>query len=386
MIIKNNPIISLSLNLPTLCVAFSACANEPATLKEVFKNDFLIGAALNPSHFTEANAAEADIVQRQFNSITPENVMKWTPIHPRPKEYNFDMADQFVAFGEKNDMFIVGHTLVWHSQTPLWVFLGDGTNRVNREMLLQRMRDHILTVIGRYKGRVKGWDVVNEALNEDGTLRDSPWRRIIGDDYIEKAFQCAHEADPEAELYYNDYGIEDEPKRNGAIALVKRLQAAGVRIDGVGIQEHVNLTWPTAELLDETLTAFGQLGIKTMVTELDVDVLPRSGDDGNADISRQYAGGVGMNPFSARLPEEIEQRLADRYAELFSVYLKHRDHLQRVTLWGVTDANSWLNNWPIRGRTSYPLLFDRKGQPKQCFEAVLQMASEQAAPAGASTP
>lgn len=369
------------MKLTTLLIACSLLsalsnAQEPVTLKSAYKGDFLVGVAINPSQFCESNKIEAAIIKGQFNSISPENALKWEAVHPWPGEYDFSLADKYVNFGVKNDMFVIGHTLVWHSQTPRWVFQGEGTNTMTRELLLQRMRDHIATVVGRYKGKVKGWDVVNEALNESGTLRNSPWRRIIGDDFIQKAFEYAHEADPSAELYYNDFGLEKEPKRKGAIALIKKLQASGVRIDGVGIQEHVNLTWPTNSQLDATLTAFENLGVKTMVTELDVDVLPGHDDSGNADIAWGRAASPAMNPYTNGLPPEIQKALADRYAELFGIYLKHRGKLERVTMWGVTDGNSWLNNWPIPRRTSYPLLFDREGKPKPAFDAVIKAASK----------
>ena len=171
-------------------------------------------------------------------------------------------------------MFIVGHYLVWHNQVPAWVFRDDKGNFVDRETLLTRMHDHIQTVVGRYKGRIQSWDVVNEALNEDGTLRQSPWLKIIGEDYIEKAFQYAHEADPQAQLTYNDYSLENEAKRNGAIALVKKLQAEGVPVTSVGLQGHDGLQWPSAETEDATISAFAKLGVKVVISELDIDVLP----------------------------------------------------------------------------------------------------------------
>jgi len=226
-------------------------------------------------------------------------------------------------------------------------------------------------VVGRYKGRVKGWDVVNEALNEDGTLRPSPWLKIIGDDYLVKAFEFAHAADPEAELYYNDYSLENEPKRNGTITLVKMLQAAGAHVTGIGTQTHAKMDWPSPQLVDDTLTAFGQLGVKVMVTELDIDVLPTRSRDRGAEVSRREAGDPNLNPYAKSLPDSVQSELANRYAELFGVYLKHQDVVERVTFWGVTDRDSWLNNWPIRGRTNYPLLFDRDGKPKPAFASVI---------------
>lgn len=362
------------LFLAMLLTASTVCADETPALKTAFKDHFLIGAALGPGQFNGADTVGAGIVKAQFNSITPENVLKWEKIHPQRGEYDFTLADQFVEFGQTNGMAIIGHTLVWHSQTPDWVFQDDKGTPLTREQLLARMRDHIQTVVGRYKGRVKGWDVVNEALESNGSLRNSPWRKLIGDDFIEKAFRFAHEADPQAELYYNDYSLESEPKRNGAVALVKKLQAAGVPIHGIGTQQHVSLNKPTLEQVDATLAAFGQLGVKVMVTELDVDVLPTRARNQDADISRRLAADPALNPYTNGLPAEVEQALAKRYAGLFEIYLKHSATLDRVTFWGVSDGGSWLNHWPVPGRTAYPLLFDRKGKPKPAFDAVLKTA------------
>ena len=352
----------------------TGCATAQPALKTAFKDHFLIGVAVNEAQFTGRNTAQVELITRQFNSITPENVIKWEHIHPRPGKYDFEPADRYVAFGEKHGMFIVGHTLVWHSQTPQWVFNENGKPAA-REVLLARLREHIHTVVSRYKGRVKGWDVVNEALNEDGTLRQSPWLKIIGEDFIQKAFEFAHEADPAAELYYNDYALENAPKRNGAIALVKKLQAAGVKIDGIGTQEHAKLDWPTTAQVDETLTAFGKLGVKVMVTELDMDVLPTRTRDRGADVALRFAADPALNPYTNGLPVQVQQALARRYADLFEVYVKHSATLKRVTFWGVTDADSWLNDWPVRNRTAYPLLFDRAAQPKPAFGSVIAIST-----------
>lgn len=249
-------------------------------------------------------------------------------------------------------MYIVGHTLVWHSQTPKWVFMaGDGTNYCGRDTLLKRMHDHIQTVVGRYKGRIRCWDVVNEALQDNGRLRNSPWLKIIGDDYIEKAFQYSHEADPDALLCYNDYLLEYEPKRKGAIALIKKLQANGIPVGAAGLQDHVNLDWPTLEQEDATISDFAKLGVKVMITELDVDLLSRSQSADITDVQRQTA----TNACSNGLPAPIQSALSRRYAGLFSVFLKHKADIPLVTFWGLTDGDSWLN----RGRMNYPLLFDR---------------------------
>jgi len=356
-----------------ISVAVQVSAQTMPSLKDTYKKSFLIGAAVSERQFFERDALGSALVKAQFNTITPENVLKWEVVHPQPDQYNFTPADQYVAFGEKNHMFIVGHTLIWHNQTPAWVFQNEKGQPLTRDQLLARMREHILTVVGRYKGRIKGWDVVNEALDEDGTLRQTPWMKIIGPDYIEKAFEFAHAADPDAELYYNDYSLENEAKRNGAVALITRLREHSVFVTGVGIQGHDNLTWPTVEQEDATLAAFAQLAVKVMITELDIDVLPAAAQSGSADVSLKLASRPELNPYASGLPGPVQRELAKRYADLFQVFLKHRDVVQRVTFWGVTDADSWKNDWPIKGRTNYPLLFDRNGKPKPAFDAVIQL-------------
>lgn len=348
---------------------------QETTLKDAFKDDFRIGCAINQSQFEGGSPQEAEIIKTQFNTISPENVLKWEAVHPSPDKFNFEDADQYVAFGEKNHMFIIGHNLIWHNQTPRWVFQDDQGNPISRDALIERMHKHIATVVGRYKGKIGGWDVVNEALNEDGTLRDSSWRKIIGDDYLVLAYQFAHEADPDAQLYYNDYSLENLPKRKGAIALIKKLQAAGVKIDAIGLQEHDNMSWPSTNQVDETISAFSQLGIKVMATELDVDLLPRATRSQGAEVSMNVAARAELNPYADGLPDAMQQKLARRYADLFSVFVAHRKDMTRVTFWGVTDANSWLNNWPVRGRSSYPLLFGRDGNPKPAFAAVISTAT-----------
>ncbi|MFW5951023.1 MAG: endo-1,4-beta-xylanase [Gemmatimonadota bacterium] len=371
---------------PTLAVLLMTAACAPATetpvpmaeipaLHEVFENAFLIGGALNPSQFTGENVGESRLAATHFNTITPENVMKWELIHPEPGVYDFGPADRFVAFGEEHDMFIVGHTLVWHSQAPDWVFEDAQGQPVGRDTLLARMRDHIHTVVGRYEGRVDGWDVVNEALNDDGTLRQSPWLRIIGEDYLAKAFEYAHEADPDAELYYNDYSLNNPAKRDGAVRLVRSLQARGLPVTGIGMQAHYALSYPPLEEIAASIQAFAELG-DVMITELDVAVLPRPQEHWGADISQRAELRDELNPFTEEFPDSMQQRLAERYADFFDVFLAHQDDISRVTFWGVTDAASWLNGWPIAGRTSYPLLFDRQNRPKPAFFAVVEAARE----------
>jgi len=357
-----------------LVCTLASVAGAPPTLKDAFQRLFRIGAALHRAYYDGGDSAGAALVAAQFNSISPENDLKWQPIHPSAQSFNFDPADQYVEFGERNHMFIIGHCLIWHNQTPHWVFEDDQGKEVGREELLRRMHDHIAAVVGRYKGRVNGWDVVNEALNDDGTLRRSQWQRIIGDDYIAKAFEYAHQADPAAELYYNEFSLENEPKRKGAIELIRKLLAAGIPVKAVGLQGHYDMEWPTVEQLDAAISALSAIGVKVNITELDIDVLPRVRRGNTAEVTAHAESSAGTNPYTSGLPAEKQQELAGRYAALFKVFLKHRADITRVTFWGVTDKSSWLNNWPARGRTNYPLLFDREGKPKPAFDAVIAEA------------
>lgn len=324
--------------------------------------------------FEEKDTNALEVIKTQFNTISPENALKWASVHPEADRFDFAAADRYVAFGEKYGMFIVGHTLVWHSQTPGWVFRGEQGNPPDRETLLGRMREHISTVVGRYKGRVNGWDVVNEALQDNGSLRQSPWNRIIGEDYLAKAYQFAHEADPKAELYYNDYSLEIASKRDGAVALVKKLQAQGIHITAIGMQGHYGLKRSDPKATEASIEAFSKLGVKVMITELDMDVLPPPGAYRGADVSVNFERHKELDPYQDGLPEEVQQQLATRYGEFFRVFVRHCGEISRVTFWGVTDGDSWLNYYPVRGRTAYPLLFDRHYQPKPAYAAVLATA------------
>lgn len=357
------------------CAVAADRAPASASLKDVFKRDFVVGAAINAGQITGRDERGDGIVEAQFNSISPENALKWESVHPLPGKYNFTLADQYVDFGQKHGMYIVGHNLVWHNQVPGWVFRDDEGNLLSRDALLKRMREHIFTVVGRYKGKIQSWDVVNEALNDDGTMRQSLWEKIIGDDYVAKAFEYAHEADPQAQLTYNDYDLENPAKRKGAIALIKKLQAEGVPITSVGLQNHDNLTQPTAEQEDATISAFGALGLKVAISELDIDVLPAGGHQDSADVNLHIAQNPKLNPYVNGLPEGVQQKLARRYADLFRVFVKHAGVVTRVTFWGVTNRNSWLNNQPVWGRINYPLLFRRDGDPTPAFYAVVNTAS-----------
>lgn len=343
-------------------------ANTPVpSLKKTFKHDFLIGTALNIDQVYEKEPNSAKLILQQFNAITPENSMKASLIHPHWDKYDFEAADKLVDYGKKYNLPINGHTLIWHSQLPAYV------RRIkNADSLRQFFTGHITTVAGRYKGKVSSWDVVNEALNEDGSLRKSIFLQQLGEDYIVEAFRLAQQSAPNTELYYNDYNIEQPEKRAGAIALIKKIQAAGVRIDGVGIQGHWQVSnLPLAEI-EESILAFSALGVKVMFTELDLSVLPNPWESNTADINRTAVSNTpGLNPYPRELPDSVQAKLSKAYGELFRLFLKHPGKISRITFWGVHDGQSWLNNWPIRGRTNYPLLFDRQYHPKPAFYTVI---------------
>jgi endo-1,4-beta-xylanase len=335
-------------------------ARQDVALKDLMPAGMVIGVAINQRQSDLVDTAGVDLITKQFNQISPENLLKFQSVHPAADRYAFDAQDRYVQFGLDRHMQVVGHNLVWHQQTPRWVFEGTDGKPPDREALLARMRDHIHTVVGRYKGKIHGWDVVNEAIDEDGSLRKAPWHDGIGDDYVAKAFEFAHEADPNAELYYNDYNLEKPAKRAGVIRLVKDLQARGLRIDGIGNQGHWQLETPTIDQIEEALTDLHSTGLKVMYTELDINMLPPGGRNADPAVANPYANG---------LPDDKQQALATRYADIFGVIMKHRDWVSRVTFWGLSDADSWLN----RGRANYPLLWDRQRQPKPAFQAVVDV-------------
>jgi len=352
----------------------------PTTLKDAFKKDFFIGAALSADQIFGKEPEAMALVANQFNSITPENILKWEEVHPEPNRYNFDAADRYVAFGEKHKMHIIGHTLVWWHQTPDWVFQDASGKPASREVLLERMKEHIFTVVGRYRGRIHGWDVVNEAIMADGSWRKSKWFEILGEDHVTKAFEFARQADPAAELYYNDFDLEIPSKNQGVIRLVKNLQAKGIRVDGVGTQCHWFMDRPALEEIEKHILALGGLGVKVMVTELDIGVLPFYPLESKIVPLSSFDAATQQkyNPYPNGLPDAVERQLAERYAALFALFRKHRDKLGRVTFWGVHDGQTWRNYWPIQGRTEYPLLFDRKCQPKAALDATIKVTSGKA--------
>lgn len=348
------------------------------TLKDAYADKFLVGATLGASMFTTPNHPSLALVKKHFSAITLDNDMKWERINPLPGQYEFDIADQFAQLGVAESITSVGHVLFWHSQTPDWVFKDAQGNLLTRNALLERMRARAKMFADRYGDTVKIWDVVNEAIEDDGSLRQSLYNKIIGDDFIEQAFIIAAQEMPkDAILIYNDYGMDRTGRRDTVIAMVNDFLQKGVRIDGIGLQGHWDMLSPSVEKIDETLSAYAATGLPLHITELDVDFLGRDGMLGaNVDIKKLVATPQN-NPYpGGNFPQFAEDALAQRYKEIFQTFIKHEKSIERVTFWGVTDADSWLNGWPVAGRTNFPLLFNRNGQAKKAHDAVLALALE----------
>lgn len=356
-----------------LAVAMTACTSAPqvkeSTLKDTFKDQFLMGVAMNTWQVAGLDTAAVKVVKKHFNSIVAENCMKCEAIHPEENRYDFTSADSLVAFGEANDMTVIGHCLIWHSQCAPWFWYDDKGGFVTPEVLKQRMKDHIHTIVSRYKGRVKGWDVVNEAIIEDGSYRNSPFYQILGEEFIPLAFQYAHEADPDAELYLNDYGMNVPGRRDTYVKIIKDLQARGLRIDAIGMQGHMGMDYPNFNQFEESLLAFANTGIKVMITEWDMSALPTVRQSAN--ISDTIAFKNAMNPYPEYLPDSVSIVWNDRMTQFFNLFLKHADKITRVTAWGVSDGDSWKNNHPMKGRTEYPLLFDRNYELKPFLQKMI---------------
>ena len=347
-------------------------------LRDAFAHEFRIGAAISRNQIIGNDPAALELVARQFNTVTAENDMKWERIEPTEGQFNWQEADLLVEFAERHDIEVAGHVLVWHQQTPDWVFEDAAGQPASRELLLARMERHIAEVVGRYRGRVHSWEVVNEALNEDGSLRASPWLQLIGEDYIEKAFEFAHAADPKARLYYNDYNLYKPAKAAGARGLLQGLLDKGVPVHGAGLQGHYGLDNPRdLREFDAAIRGFGDMGLEVYITELDLSVLPFPPQkDWGADISVNLGLNEEYNPYADGLPPEVEEQQARKYAELFKILQANSGVVERVTFWGVNDGHSWKNNWPMRGRTDYPLLFDRDNEPKPVFYRVLELSRD----------
>ncbi|MEA9580515.1 endo-1,4-beta-xylanase [Xanthomonas nasturtii] len=359
--------------------AAARCDTAATSLKHAYADGFLLGTAVNADIVSGKDAAAAALVACHFNAVTPENVMKAEVVAPRPGVFDFRAADAFADYAQRNHLFVVGHTLIWHNQTPDWFFV-DAQGKPNSSAAqIERMRAHIAGVAGRYVGKVQAWDVVNEIIDEDGSYRSTNWVQRVGDGdtVVRNAFTFAQRYAPDAELYYNDFNAWRPAKRDGIVRMVKMLQQSGIRIDGVGMQGHWGLDYPSLRDIEDAIDAYAALGIKVMITELDVDVLPLTKEGqviGTGMAHKQFQLPEFkrfLDPYRDGLPPAVQAQLRDRYAELFALFWRKRDKLARVSVWGVSDGMSWKNDYPVPGRTNYPLLFDRNHQPKPALDAVL---------------
>lgn len=341
-------------------------------LKEAYKNDFLIGAALSASIISKQDPKLTALITKDFNSITAENCQKWGEVRNEDGSWKWQDSDAFVNFGTQHNMHIVGHTLGWHSQIPDSVFKNKDGSYISKEALAKKQQEHITTLVDRYKGKIAAWDVVNEAVGDDNNMRTSHWYNIMGDDFLVNAFNLAHETDPKAHLMYNDYNNEQAGKRGATIEMLKRLQKRKTPIHGLGMQAHVGLE-SDMKNFEDSILAYSELGLRIHLTELDIDVLPSVWNLPVAEISTRFEYKPERDPYINGLPKEIDEKLAKAYETLFKILIKHKDKVDRVTFWGVSDDASWLNGFPIPGRTNYPLLFDRQQQPKSAYFRLLDL-------------
>ncbi len=344
------------------------------SLREAVGKYCLIGAAVNQWQ-SDGQVPKADaVLQKHFNCAVAENCMKPEVLAPAEGIFDFRVADKFVDYCQRLHLKVNGHCLVWHSQAPDWWFTnGYNASPASKEVLKERLIKHIKTVVGHFKGKVFGWDVVNEAIEDDGSFRKSPYYKLLGEEFIEIAFRTAHEADPDAELYYNDYSMSKPEKREAVCRLVKRLKEKGLRIDGVGMQSHNGLDYPDLKDYEKSIDAFAACGVKVLITELDINVLPNPEGFGGAAVEQNFEFQQKYNPYPNGLPKDKQKELDKRWTDLFKIYYKHRAQIGRITVWGVCDENSWLNGWPIAGRTNYPLLFDRNYEAKPIVNEIINI-------------
>ncbi len=346
--------------------------SQPA-LKDVLGKYFLVGAAVDRNLPAGEDPQAETLVKAQFNQVVAENCMKGELIHPEVNRYDWTDADRLVDWSQRHGMTLIGHCLVWHSQPPKWMFTDETGKNVSRETLIGRMYSHIMTVVTRYRGKIKGWDVVNEAFEDDGSYRKTPYYNIIGPEYLALAFQFAHEADPDAELYYNDYSMSKPGKREAVCQLVRQLKAKGIRIDAVGMQSHNGYNYPDYSDYEKSIEAFAAEGVKVMLTELDMNMLPNPKDFNGAEISQNFKLMEQYNPYVKGLDKKAQKLFNQRYLDLFRIVERHKDVISRVTFWGVNDGHTWLNDWPVKGRTNYPMLFDRDYQAKPVVKDILKL-------------
>lgn len=366
--------ITICILAVLLFLPFSAQAKKqiPA-LKDVIGKYFLIGTAVTVDQVEGRDPKAAAIITNQFNSIVAENCMKPMYLEPKEGQFHWAQADSLVQFGLQHGMKVMGHVLAWHSQTAPWMFRNRYGEMPNREEMIKRLHDYITTVVSHFKGKVFGWDVINEAILDDGSYRQSPWYRAIGPEYFELAFKFAHEADLNAELYYNDYSMSNPNKRAAVVKLIHELKAAGCRIDAVGMQSHNGYDYPDLTEYEKSIQAFIAAGVKVQFTELDINMLPNPKRFGGADVGQRFQYDKSLNPYTKGLTKEAQKVFDSQYLAFFRLYRKYASHINRVTLWGVSDNNSWLNNWPVPGRTNYSLLFNRKYQAKPVVKDILDL-------------
>lgn len=356
------------------------------TLKDAFANDFLVGVAVSHSFIEKNDTRCLDLIKEQFSAVSPEDVLKPETVHPAPGVWNFEKGDEYCKFANENGLKALGHTLMWHNQTPNFFWLNkNGSVRSLKEMRAT-LKEYIEKTVTHFKGKVYAWDVVNEIISEEGGYRsDKGWEKYYGgnggdlDELVCLAFETAHKCDPDAELYYNDYNMWRQSKVDGVVRMVKMLQSRGIRIDGVGIQAHWGLNYPSVKDIETTIDRLHELGVKVMITEFDVDMLPFSKEGqmtGQAmyDPALQRAEFMQyLNPYAKELPEEVDQEVADRYEQIMRTIWNKRDKISRVTFWGLHDGVSWKNNYPIPNRKNYPLIFDRNLQKKKAFHQIVSI-------------
>ena len=366
-------ITTLALGLLLASAAFAQKGNKAEvlpSLQSTLGKHFLIGVAVDTRLPAGQDPAAEAVVKEQFNQVVAENCMKGEENHPEVNRFDFTDGDKLVDWAERNGKTVIGHCLVWHSQPPKWMFTDANGKPVSREVLIGRMYNHIMTVVTHYKGKIKGWDVVNEAFEDDGSYRKSPYYNIIGPEFIELAFQFAHEADPNVELYYNDYSTSKPGKREAICKLVRSLKSKGLRIDAVGMQSHNGYNYPDYAEYEKSIEAFAAEGVKVMMTELDVNMLPNPEGFGGAEISQNFELQAKYNPYVKGLDKKAQKLFNQRYLDLFKIIERHKDVISRVTFWGVNDGHTWLNDWPIKGRTNYPTLIDRNNQLKPVVKEI----------------
>jgi endo-1,4-beta-xylanase len=360
---------------PIIFINDDTGAVQTHSLKQVFNSKFKIGVALNKNQIRQRQQKENELIKREFSSLTAENVMKWEEIHPKKDRYNFKTPDLLVSLSQDNNQDLIGHTLVWHNQIPQWVTReGDGS-LLDINTLFRNITDHITAVAGRYSGKIKGWDVVNEAILDDGSYRENDFYNISGEEYIFKSFEIANRIDPEAELYYNDFSMYKTEKCNAAVLLANKIRERGLRIDGIGLQAHWGLDYPSIDEIEKSILTIHEAGYRVHFTELDIDVLPNLWEIEGADLSDNFKSNDQLNPYNSSLPDSISNLLSKRYSEIFKLFSKHSDKIDRVTFWGLSDGHSWKNDWPAKGRTNYPLLFDRENNPKQAYSDIISQFS-----------